>query len=304
MALILSCSCGAHFEVEDTFAGQTVSCPECHASLKAPVLRPGPLRTSGLAVASMVLALVGAFTFVGTLAAVLCGLAALVSIGRSGGRRAGVGFALFGIIAGVLFTGLTLFAYSTGELFGVGDQIRERRLGGLVDYSGPLEIVRPDPGFKITRPSEKWGVAKPELCREFQNTSSLLLVNPARDAYVDVSSLSAVGRGIDALRQDVIKSFEDDGHKGKVGQDDEDMRRVLGVKVRDSKRVESAEGYEVGEVVLDVRLPGQTLTYLIHVVKKPRAARAYLVRSWTGRRRYPQEEADLRKVIDSFRIVE
>jgi hypothetical protein len=304
MALTLSCSCGAHFEVEDTFAGQSVSCPECHASLKAPALRPGPLRTSGLAIASVVLALVGAFTFVGTLAAVLCGLAALVSIGRSGGRRAGVGFALFGIIAGVLFTALTLFAYSTGELFGVGDQIRERRLGGMVDYTGPLEIVRADPGFKVTRPSEKWGVAKPELAREFQNTSPLLLVNAARDAYVDVSSLSAVGRGVDALRQDVIKSFEDDGHKGKAGQDEEDMRRVMGVKVRDSKRVESAEGYEVGEVVLDVRLPGQTLTYLIHVVKKPRAARAFLVRSWTGRRRYPQEEADLRKVIDSFRIVE
>ena len=78
MALTLSCSCGATFDVEDTFAGQTVSCPECHASLKAPVLRRGPLRTSGLAVASTVLALVGAFTLVGTLAAVLCGLAALV----------------------------------------------------------------------------------------------------------------------------------------------------------------------------------------------------------------------------------
>ena len=124
MALTLSCSCGANFEVEDTFAGQTVSCPECQASLKAPAVVRGPLRTSGLAVASMVLALVGAFTFVGTLAAVLCGLAALVSIGRSGGRRAGVGFALFGVVAGVLFTGLTLFAYSTGELFGVGDQVR------------------------------------------------------------------------------------------------------------------------------------------------------------------------------------
>jgi hypothetical protein len=304
MALTLSCSCGANFDVEDTFAGQTVSCPECHASLKAPVLRPGPLRTSGLAVASMVLALVGAFTLVGTLAAVLCGLAALVSIGRSGGRRAGVGFALFGIIAGVLFTGLTLFAYSTGELFGVGDQMRERMLGGRVEYSGPLEIVRPDPGFKITRPSEKWGVAKADLSREFQNTSSLLLVNAAKDAYVDVSVMNAVGRGVDALRQDVIKSFEEDERKGKAGQGEDDMRRVMTVKVRDSRRVESASGYEVGEVVLDVRLPGQTLTYLIQVVKKPRAARAFLVRSWTARRRYAQEEADLRKVIDSFRIVE
>jgi hypothetical protein len=304
MALTLSCSCGATFDVEDTFAGQTVSCPECHASLKAPALRRGPLRTSGLAVASTVLALVGAFTLVGTLAAVLCGLAALVSIGRSGGRRAGVGFALFGIIAGLLFTGLTLFAYSTGELFGVGDQVRERMLGGRVDYSGPLEIVRPDQGFKITRPSEKWGVARPDLARQFQNTGNLLLVNAARDAYVDVSVMPAVGRGIDALRQDVVKSFEDEQRNGAAGKEKDEMRRVMTVKVRDSRRVEGAAGYEVGEVVLDVRVPGGTLTYLIHVVKKPKAARAYLVRGWTARRRYPQEEADLRKVIDSFRIVE
>jgi hypothetical protein len=303
MALTLSCPCGANFEVEDTFAGQTVRCPECQAALKAPALRRGPLRTSGLAVASMVLALVGAFTVVGTLAAVLCGLAALVSIGRSGGRRAGVGFALFGVIAGILFTGLTLFAYSTGELFGVGDQVRERVLGGRVDYSGPLEIVRPDQGYKITRPSEKWGVAKPELARELENTGNLLLVNAAKDAYVDVSVMSSPGRGIDALRQDVVKSFEDAERKGPA-KGEEDMRRILSVKVRDSRRVDGPEGYEVGELVLDVRMPGQSLTYLIHVVKKPKAARAYLVRSWTGRRRYPQEEADLRKVIDSFRIVE
>jgi hypothetical protein len=304
MALTLSCSCGANFEVEDTFAGQTVSCPECHASLKAPAVLRAPLRTSGLAVASMVLALVGAFTLVGTLAAVLCGLAALVSIGRSGGRRAGVGFALFGVVAGLLFTGLTLFAYSTGELFGVGDQVRERMLGGRVDYSGPLEIVRADQGFKITRPSEKWGVAKPELTQEFHNTGNLLLVNAAKDAYVDVAVMPAVGRGIDALRQDVIKSFEDEQRNGAAEKDPGDVHRVMSVKVRDSRRVESAQGYEVGEVIMDVRVPGGMLTYLIHVVKKPRAARAYLLRSWTARRRFPQEEADLRKVIDSFRIVE
>src|SRR5690242_9125914 len=112
MALSLSCPCGSTFEVDDTFAGQTVSCPECQASVKVPALRLGPPRTSGLAVASLVLALVGAFTLVGTVAAVLCGLGALIHVGRSGGRLAGASFAVLGMILGVLFTGLTLFAYS------------------------------------------------------------------------------------------------------------------------------------------------------------------------------------------------
>src|SRR5689334_20533062 len=117
MALTLSCPCGATFEVAESFAGQTVHCPECQAALRAPAPSRGPLRTSGWAIASLVLALIGAFTVLGTVVAVLCGLVALVSVGRSGGRLAGAGLAVFGIILGTLFTGLTLFAYSTGELF-------------------------------------------------------------------------------------------------------------------------------------------------------------------------------------------
>src|SRR4051812_13283476 len=56
MALSLTCACGARFEVEDTLAGQEVSCPECQQPLKAPALQRVPLRTSGFALASAQLA--------------------------------------------------------------------------------------------------------------------------------------------------------------------------------------------------------------------------------------------------------
>src|SRR5579872_4982561 len=100
MALSLTCDCGARFEVEDTLAGQEVSCPECQQPLKAPALQALPVQTSALAIASAVLALAGAFTVVGTLAAVGLGIAALVSIARHRDRLAGSGLALFGILAG------------------------------------------------------------------------------------------------------------------------------------------------------------------------------------------------------------
>src|SRR4051812_32084289 len=120
MSLSLTCACGARFELDDTFAGQEVHCPDCQQKLQAPGLS-GPAsarRTSDWALASMVLALVGAFTVLGTVAAVLCGVVGLIRIGRDRDRVAGAGFALFGIVAGVIFTALTVFALVSGDLFG------------------------------------------------------------------------------------------------------------------------------------------------------------------------------------------
>ena len=73
MPLSLICDCGARFEVEDALAGQTVSCPECQQPLKAPAAQRPTLRTSAFALASFLLAVVGAFTVVGTIAAVILG---------------------------------------------------------------------------------------------------------------------------------------------------------------------------------------------------------------------------------------
>jgi hypothetical protein len=304
MALSLSCPCGATFEVEDTFAGQTVSCPECQASVKAPALHRGPPRTSGLAVASLVLALIGAFTVVGTLAAVLLGLGALVSIGRSGGRLAGAGFAVFGLLLGVAFTGLTVFAYYRGEPFGFADQWRQHLMEGRATFTGPLEIIRHQEGYKIARPSEKWGVAGAELSRELGADGSLVLVNPVHEAYVEVRTMNAFGRSADQLCHDVIKGFEDDERKHDSGNLNDHLRRFSEVKVRESKRLTTEEGYEVGEAILDARVMNQPLTYVIRVVKKPGARMAYHVLGWTHRRRFAQTEAELRKVIDSLRILE
>src|SRR5262245_61669252 len=101
MALSLSCPCGARFEVEDAFAGQNVACPECQQAVAAPALNRQPLLTSGYAVASVVIALVLAFTGIGPLVAVLLGIIGLVHIRKHRDQVAGTGYAILGIGLGV-----------------------------------------------------------------------------------------------------------------------------------------------------------------------------------------------------------
>src|SRR5262245_33563958 len=118
MTLSLTCACGARLDIDDKFAGQQINCPDCQRALQAPVREPIK-RTSGLALASIVLALIGAFTIVGTVAAVVVGILALLQLANHGDRLAGRGYAIAGIVFGVLFTGGTLFAISSLELFGL-----------------------------------------------------------------------------------------------------------------------------------------------------------------------------------------
>ncbi len=195
MALSLTCVCGARFELDDTLAGQTITCPECQQPLQAPQVQAtgGGRRTNLLAVLSVVIALVGAFTpLVGQIAAIVLGAMALAQIKRNRDRQAGTGLALFGISCGVLFGALMVFALFAGELFGLGGWWREKTLADQVDASGPLEYSDPIRGFGITRPSRQWAVAvNKELDDHFVRAlaarhSDLLLVHLNRLVLVDV----------------------------------------------------------------------------------------------------------------------
>ncbi len=185
MSLALSCACGARFEVEETFAGQEISCPDCHQAIAVPSRRRQALRTSGLAVASVVLSLVGAFTLVLTLLAALLGGLALLSIRRNRDRVTGAGYAVFGLVAGLVFSGLFLGAILMPELFGEG-ALQDGLMGMQTDRSGSLEIVRPSDGFAITRPSARWGVARPQLHRKVAPDCKLLLGKSSQATYLEV----------------------------------------------------------------------------------------------------------------------
>ncbi len=300
MALSLSCTCGARFEVEETLAGQTVGCPECQASVAAPAITRQRPRTSGYALASSVLALVLAFTLVGTVVAVVLGFIGLVSIQRHRGQLAGTGYAVFGIVGGLLFTGVSALAFFKGELLGAGELVRSGFMGGEVERGGPLEVKRPADGYAITRPSTKWAVAKPELAQKLaDNRNNLMLVNLARDAYLDVGVEALAFPDFDAYRESVRGRFQEN----RVQADGEFRPRLSGLRVRHDKRLADKDGAERGEILLDVKVGGANLTFLVRMVHPRGSDNVYLIRAWTARRTFAELEPEIRRALDSFRLL-
>src|SRR5438552_3405888 len=105
MPIAVTCQCGAKLEIDEKFLGKEIQCPDCQRPLptKAPPTPP-PLelpefrRTDGLAVYSLALALVGAFTLVGSLAAIVVGVQALKRIAARPTKLEGVNLARAGIV--------------------------------------------------------------------------------------------------------------------------------------------------------------------------------------------------------------
>jgi hypothetical protein len=308
---MLTCACGARFEVEDTMAGQEVACPECQQPVKVPARTTAAPRTSAYALASVVIALVGAFT-PATLLAVALGAVALVHIARHRDRVTGTGFAVFGIVLGLAFGGLTLFAFSDGELFGLGGWIRERSATMALDTSGPLEIVRP--GYAITRPSEKWGQVPGGRLDDpavsgMQHDRDLLLMQPARYSFIDVKVQPQRWRmDLDQLQQEVVDEFRPHHRqpaqfKGFLNDDDDDDPLPLHTRAEivEVKRLPEANGVEGREVVLNVRRAGQRWHFVIRLLRQGGGS-VYVVRAYTQTRRFAQMKGELLQALDSFRI--
>src|SRR5438445_223581 len=107
MTISLKCGCGVPLEVDETFAGQKITCPDCQRSLTVPKPEPPGLQTSGFALASLTVALLGAFTILGTLAAMVLGWLGLRAIKEAPEKLGGRNYAVAGIVLGATLTFLT-----------------------------------------------------------------------------------------------------------------------------------------------------------------------------------------------------
>jgi hypothetical protein len=307
---MLTCACGARFEVDDTLAGQEVLCPECQQSLKAPALDRPPQVTSGWALASVVLALIGAFTVIGTVTAILLGFYALLHVARHRQHVRGAGFAVTGICLGILFTGLTVFALTSGDLLGLDSMVRERTLSQQLDRSGPLEIVRGLKGFAITRPTEKWGQvignqSDDPAVSGLQRHRDLLLMQAARHAFVDVRTLPvAPFKTLDQCESDVMAEFDTHPQRPQnlFDDDDEDFAPVAQPRLQSSRRLAMKDGAEVREMIVDVRCAGQPWQFVIHLHRRNNGA-IYVVRAYTPRRQLARIKSELETALDSFRLL-
>jgi hypothetical protein len=299
MSLTLDCSCGTRFEVQDSFAGQVVSCPECQAEVQAPGFNNVPRRTSGLALASVILALVGAFTIIFTLLAVLLGACALVSIRRQPERLAGAGYAMFGMVAGLALTVLSAFLYSNVELLPIDGFLEAGVVSSQVDYTGDREVSRPTKKFAITRPSPRWGVAKESLVRQMDADCDVMLVNARKQTYVQATLIELNGESVDEFVDDVIKSYREEHPAGRPPWEPPNT----GFKMRSRKKLPPAEGMQVTELLVDLRVTGQDMTYVDRIIRAEGRDLVFRVRGWAPKRRFVQMETEIRRALDSFRIL-
>jgi hypothetical protein len=313
MALSLTCVCGARFELDDTLAGQNVSCPECQGTLKAPALRSMPPRTSGLALASVVLALVGAFTGIGSAVAAVLGALALSSIARQRERLAGVGLALFGLIAGLAFTVLFVFALFSPELLGVAGVMRKRMLAEQVDTTGKLEYVDLGRGFSITRPSKEWGfspskdIQDPLLHPLLHKDADLLLVQISRYVFVDVRShVINNARSLEQAQQNVLEEFRPeqvDFRLPRGMRDDDNLVHPTDYVLKKEWRdLPAPDGVQGREAQVEVMCGGQRWHFLIHLYLSK--GRVFIVRAFgQGRQRFQGARPEFDKILDSFEIL-
>jgi hypothetical protein len=310
MPIALTCICGARLEIDDKFAGQTIACPDCQHPLEA---RPAPQivrRTSGWALASLILALVGAFTIIGTVAAVLVGAIALLQIAHKSDRLAGRGYAIAGMVIGVIMTASTVFAISSIELFGLTALVSEANWAGKLDFGGPLEVVRDQEGFAITRPSARWGVHRPPPSRAWGDLNhsvwdDLLLVLPADDAVV-LCFAAPVSRddGIAQCRDRFERDFRDMDRVGLFNKVGRGLARGPSLIALNSTKWPPKQGnVEMVEMQIDKRVAGEDKSFLARVAKLEGDDRMYVVIAGVRRSRYHRLEGQFREALDSFRLL-
>jgi hypothetical protein len=245
------------------------------------------------------LALVGAFTVVFTLIAVFFGACALLAIHRQPERLAGAGYAMFGIISGLAFTVLSLFLYSNAELLPVDGLLETGVVSSQLDYAGEREVSLPAKKFAITRPNAHWGVAKESLVQQMEADCDIMLVNPRKQAYVQATLIELDGQSADEFVDDVIKWYKEELPNGRPVWEP----RASGFKLRARRKLPPENGMQVTELVVELHVSGQDLTYVDRIIQAEGRDLVFRVRGWAPRRRFGQMEAEIRRALDSFRIL-
>ncbi len=341
MPLPLICSCGARFAVDESHADNEVVCPECQSVLRAPSAADPVPRVSRLALLSFILALIGAFTVVGTVLAVAIGLMAVVRILWDRSARAGLPFALAGVILGSGLTALTLLALTSDDLRHLGDAYREALVADQLDRTADPVIRRPDRGFRLNRPAA-WGVARRgrmddalvETLR-VRRTPEVLLVWPGRSLYVDVrrdsisaqiplrqieqayvnrlrdlhqeenewdrqrrDQMMAGGGWIDWVPQDAEEAVDPGQRLPPIQAVSEGTPRNVDVLNETERVVPGAVGQEIA---IHCRLDNRPWRLIVRFYRV--GGLVHIVRAYGPTRHVMANEAELRQVLDSFRIV-
>jgi hypothetical protein len=310
MSIALTCDCGARYEVEDLFAGQEVSCPECQHRTRAPLVKDAPRRTSLLALYSLVVAIVGAFTLVGSAAGALLALLAIARMNTGRVPRGGLGYVIAALVVAVVGAGATvgiLYHPAASRLIGW------QRRGGVAarsDTSGPPEVGSRDNACVLTRPPG-WGRLRQDRGLDpsidyLQANRDLILIGPQGDAYIDIhrdadipGDLIGVGDRLSLELQAPPPTADPD--------DDNPMNRHAqdNFIIRTSGKLPDIDGYEGREWIVDLRRGKQTWRWLLRAYRKRadgegKVRPVYVLRAYATARRF--HEPELKKALDSVRF--
>jgi hypothetical protein len=310
MTISLTCACGARLEIDEAFAGQTINCPDCQRPLKTPRPERAGIQTSGFALTSLILALAGAFTLLGTVLAVVFGALGLRDIARRPEEVTGKGFAVAGIALGVALTAVTAFVLVTPEFFGVsGNNLLGRfQWADKLDYPDDLEVKKD--GFTIKRPSAKWGVKRDHVPQGWEAqraqvaTGEVLLVNLDEDAHLLCYSVQGGQQDLNKALRTVLDEFSRGDRAGIFSGGKPTTRTV---KLREVEPpVRKKEGNrETWQVTVDKSLSGQNRRFLIRVVRNDDAnTPAYALIGGTRVARFDRLKEEIEGAMNSFKFVE
>lgn len=310
MPISVTCQCGARLEIDEKFLGKEVPCPDCQRPLPTkasaappPLEMPDFRRTSGLAVLSLTLAMVGAFTIVGTLAAIVVGVFALKEIANKSGKLEGLGFARAGIAVGAVFTFITLAAFVSPYVFDIDVILRNLAFAGRlknpegetirVDVTnGDIEIQRP-------KPSEQWR----QLLAKLQQTTDfdpdlLILVNVWEDAYISCQSSEPDGGEDDeALEKRAIERFRKSELVNLLSKRKSDLLPAHTVV---EKKAKAADGTQ--EIIIDMRVGGQERRFLLIYSASKAQVRMNMVVGCARKGRFDRMQEEFRRVYASLKV--
>jgi hypothetical protein len=311
MPISVTCQCGAKLEIDEKFLGEQIPCPDCQRSLPTSVpATPPPLelpyyrRTSGLAVLSLTLALVGAFTIVGTLAAIVVGVFAIKEIASKSGKLDGINFARAGIIIGAVFTFITLTAMISPTIFGLDAFLRELALAGRLQYPAGNKIESP-PGnndnIEFTRQSKLWAsyLSPGNLTNNIQS-DDLIMINVVEDAYIAYQNVSLELN--EAAAEDLQRKALERFHKSELVNL---LGRSKGSPVNTEGTIveQKAGDDKKQEIILDIRLGGIDRRFLIQFWSKDNANTSLAILVGGARKsRFERMEPEIRKTFESHKF--
>jgi hypothetical protein len=284
--------------VDAKFAGQTIACPDCSKPLAVTPPPPPPKGTSGLALTSLLLALVGAFTVVGSLAAVVLGAIAYRRIPKQPGV-AGQPYAKAGMIVGGVFTVLALIAYNLSDLAGLDSLLRRYVWAGKLSFPAELAVVKATSlrSYTLRRPSSRWGVV--ELPPSAGPADRVMLVDVKNDAHIlwlfydamhpEEDAFNQRAKALDLFRRSALVQMI-----GKLPPEPEEPEAPeQGFKERDVQENDKEQTF-----FFDIPLGGVQRTFLFRLV--PDVGHLNIVVGGARTQRFEALKDDLKAALDSF----